>query len=483
MTDFKQIIQLRNSGKTQDEIAQQLGISRRSIIRYLKEGKIPTYQRKEKSNRQDPMANFYDLVKSKLLINSKLTLNELYEYISLKGYDGSQRTLRRKTVETRKLFKNKEIFFQREIRPGEVMEGDFTEISVEIGKKLIKIYLWVASLPYSNSYFITPYYQCNFEAFAEGTVHAFNEFNGVAEKYRLDNLSPAVSKILSGKKRTVTSRYAELQKHYGFKQDFCNPSKGNEKGNVEANNRFIKQKILSQISLNNLVFKDLKSFKDFTWKLSREHNAKKDVTNKFLEEKLSPLPIGIFQCFRIEIVKINKYSLFSLYGHMYSVPSLYIGLSLEVRIYSETLEVIREGSVLCTHTRVYEKRETASILVEHIIEGLIRKPGAMNDWKHKAVLFEHPVWNRFYTKLKENGSSDKDYLKCLKLITKHGKSIVTSAMELSLLDTKLTLAPELSRIITKDMENVLNISPLKIDLNQYDQFLTGEVANESTSKS
>ena len=106
MTDFKQIIQLRNSGKTQDEIAQQLGISRRSIIRYLKEGKIPTYQRKEKSNRQDPMANFYDLVKSKLLINSKLTLNELYEYISLKGYDGSQRTLRRKTVETRKLFKN-----------------------------------------------------------------------------------------------------------------------------------------------------------------------------------------------------------------------------------------------------------------------------------------------------------------------------------------------------------------------------------------
>ena len=54
MTDFKQIIQLRNKGKSQQEIANSLGISRRSVIRYLKNGKIPQYSRRTKSNRIDP---------------------------------------------------------------------------------------------------------------------------------------------------------------------------------------------------------------------------------------------------------------------------------------------------------------------------------------------------------------------------------------------------------------------------------------------
>ena len=116
-----------------------------------------------------------------------------------KGYEGSERTLRRKTLKLRTSLKNKEVFFQREVRPGEVMEGDFTEFFISIEGKKRKVYLWVTSLPFSNSYFATPYYHCSFEAFADGSVKSFQEFNGIAKKYRLDNMSPAVSKILSGK--------------------------------------------------------------------------------------------------------------------------------------------------------------------------------------------------------------------------------------------------------------------------------------------
>jgi response regulator of citrate/malate metabolism len=45
MSDFQKIIQLRNSGKTQEEIADLVGISRRSVIRYLKYGSIPVYRK------------------------------------------------------------------------------------------------------------------------------------------------------------------------------------------------------------------------------------------------------------------------------------------------------------------------------------------------------------------------------------------------------------------------------------------------------
>jgi transposase len=475
MTDYKQIIQLRNKGMSQDDIAKAIGISRRTVIRYLKDGHIPQYSRKTPSNRIDPMIDYYDIVKTKLELNHKLPLNELFEYISIKGYQGSDRTLRRKTRDLRAYLKGKEVYFQREVRPGEIMEGDFTEFYIPIGPIKTKIYLWVTSLPFSNAYSVTPFYHCSFEAFAEGSVEAFKLFNGIAQKYRLDNMSPAVSKILSGKDRVITARFAQFQNHYGFEQDFCNPGRGNEKGNVEANNKFIKKKILARISLNNLSFTNLESFKTFVWELCREHNEKELVDSKFQLENLSPLPPSGFQCFRTTVVSINKYSLFSLEktGHMYSVPSQYIGLSLEVRVFTGKLDILYNGKIVCTHNRIYGPRGLTSINVEHIVDGLLRKPGAMKDWKYRKVLFERPAWNNFYNQMIAAGSSDKDYLKCLKLIHTHGHELITLAMELSLETNEELSAAQLNQIILNDMGNIYEIKPLKLDLHQYDEFLIG----------
>ena len=141
MTDYKLIIQLRNKGKSQDEIAKAIGISRRTVIRYLKDGHIPQYSREKPSNRADPMVGFYQMVKEKLELNHKLPLSELYEYVSAIGYEGSERTLRRKTKDLRNALKGKEVYFQREVRPAEIMEGDFTEFHITIGGVKRKVYL------------------------------------------------------------------------------------------------------------------------------------------------------------------------------------------------------------------------------------------------------------------------------------------------------------------------------------------------------
>lgn len=475
MDDFKKIIQLRNEGKTQEEIAQTLGISRRSVIRYLKNGKIPQYSRAFKSNKIDPLTDFYDLVQEKLKLNSKISLNELYDYLAQKGYQGSERTLRRKTLTLRRMLKNKEVYFQRELKPGEVMEGDFTELHLSIGGKKTKIYLWVTSLPFSNAYFATPYQDCTFESFAEGSVHAFKEFGGIAKSYRLDNMSPVVSKVLLGKDRIVTKRYSEFQNHYGFKQDFCNPSKGNEKGNIEANNKSIKSKIFSRISLHNLSFSTLGAFREFVWKICREHNQRDLVLDKLHLESLLPLPDAPFKCFRTEVVSVNKYSLVGLgkAGHLYSVPSQYIGVRIEARIYPEQIELVSNGEIICWHKRIEGERGLVSILIEHIIDGLLKKPGAMKDWKYRSILFERPSWQIFYEKLKNSGGKDKDYLGCLKLISKYGRDLVTLGMELMASSDGPLSVSFLEQLIKNDVGNIYEIDPIKVDLNQYDDFLTG----------
>lgn len=484
MTTFSQIIALRNKGLTQDEIAKTLGISRRSVIRYLKNGSIPVYSRNLTATRVSPLENYFDEVKSKLEQEPRILLNDLHQYLADKGYQGSVRTLRRKTASLRKKLKHKEVYFSREIIPGEVMEGDFTEINILIGGIKRKIYIWVSTLPFSNSIFAKAYYNCSFESFADGSIGAFNEFGGVATKYRLDNMSPVVTKILKGRDRLVTKRYAEFQEHFRFFQDFCNPAKGNEKGNVESNNNHFKKKIQSQILLRRIKFTSLDAFNIFLLSLCHEHNEK--VKEKFDKENLKPLPLNSFKCFRTDIFRVNKFSLFSLgtSGHMYSAPSEYIGLSVEVRIYPSFLEVYSDGELICSHHRLHGPRGLVSIDLKHILSALIKKPGAMKDWKYRHLLFERPVWKNFYQKLTSKGGSDKDYLKCLKLINKYGHDLVTTAMEMAMEENSELSAKTLLYILSSEFENITQMKPLTINLVQYDEFLKGvtngiDVKNQS----
>lgn len=143
MSKYTEIIQLRNAGKSQEEIAEILGVSRRSVIRYLSTGKIPVYRRSKQATRPDPLVGLIDVANQKLTQSPGILLEDLFLFLQGQGYQGSLRTLRRKTADLRRQLKNKEVYFQRQIRPGEVMEGDFTEMTLLLEGKRRKVYLWV----------------------------------------------------------------------------------------------------------------------------------------------------------------------------------------------------------------------------------------------------------------------------------------------------------------------------------------------------
>jgi len=222
MTDYKEIVSLRNKGYSQIEIAKMLSISRKTIGNYLREGEIPVYTRKRRT-KKDPFEDYEERVKELLDLNPKLESKDLFLKLQEEGYEGSYRTISRRTKEMRIRGKKNPIYFERIKVPGEIMEGDFTTLDkINIGGEFKIIKLWVVVLPFSNSIFATPYYNETFECFAEGSVLAFKEFKGIANIYRLDNLTPAVSKILKRGRKT-TEKFNSFQKYYGFKVHFCNP--------------------------------------------------------------------------------------------------------------------------------------------------------------------------------------------------------------------------------------------------------------------
>ena len=51
---------------------------------------------------------------------------------------------------------------------------------------------------------------------------------------RYDNMTSVVKKILRGHQRVETDRIIAFRSHWGYRSEYCNPAKGNEKGGVEG---------------------------------------------------------------------------------------------------------------------------------------------------------------------------------------------------------------------------------------------------------
>ncbi|MEO5971202.1 MAG: IS21 family transposase [Bdellovibrionia bacterium] len=479
MTEFKQIVQLRNVGKTQKEIAAELGLSERTIRNYLKSGSIPCYERSVPT-RPNPLSEEHLAIAHEMLrLYPKIEVKRILRRLKEEGYKGSYKTLLRRLESVTRVTQPAPIFFQREHFPGDLMEGDFTELAgISIGGEVLKVQLWVVRLIYSGRISATAFFNTTWECFLEGSVQAFCSFGGIAKRYRLDNLSPVV-KLLSKRERKITSRFTQFQNHYGFKTDFCNPASGWEKGSIESTVGIVKTRIREVIGLGNLHFKDLASFQELVLRIVDEYNSEAAIEQKFEEENLSPLPREPFPAFEEVVVSIDKYATCSPLknGHRYSAPSYLSGLSIEARVYVSRIDLIYESKVVASHSRLRGKPGQVRIDLLHIIGELCKKPGVVLEWKHRHVLFSHPTWNRFYEKLKNQPNNEsasmKEYLRCLKHMTDYGKDNVTAAMELCLEDNRELSSLKLKEVLTNEpLADVLSIKPIRRNLSRYDELFT-----------
>lgn len=479
MVEFKRIVQLRNDGKTQKEIGIELGLSERTVRNYLKSGAVPSYTRTA-STRPDPLSEAHLQIAHEMLRQYPNTqVTTILSRLRREGYKGSYRTLLRRLEPVTRVVQPAPIFFQREHFPGDVMEGDFTELSgISIGGEILKVQLWVVRLIYSGRISATAFFNTTWECFLEGSVQAFNSFGGLAQRYRLDNLSPVV-KLLGRGERKITARFSQFQNHYGFKTDFCNPASGWEKGSIESTVGHLKIRIREVIGLGNLHFRDLGSFQQLVAEIVNELNSVADIEQKFRQEPLAPLPREPFPTYEEVLVSIDKYSTFSPLknGHRYSAPSYLSGLSVEARIYASKIEIIYESRVVASHCRLRGKTGQTRIELVHIIRELCKKPGVVSEWKHRHVLFSHPIWNRFYERLKiqpNNGSNAlKEYLSCLKHMTEFGTENVTAAMELCLEGKEEVSSNQLKEVLAaKSITNILEIKPVRRNLKRYDELFS-----------
>ena len=137
-------------------------------------------------------------------------------------------------------------------------------------------------------------------------------------------------------------------------------------------------------------------------------------------------------------------------GNQYSVHSRLIGEQVEVRIFADMIEVWYAQKKMETLPRLRGKGKH-HVNYRHVIDWLVRKPGAFGNYRFQADLFPNSRSRMAFDALNEMHAkpvATKHYLWILELAARENESIVDSALQ-SWLDGELALG------ITAFKEHVL----------------------------
>ena len=157
-------------------------------------------------------------------------------------------------------------------------------------------------------------------------------------------------------------------------------------------------------------FEDQENYERFLRELLAQRNSGR--TERFGEDRseLRGLPARRVDAWRRCPAQVTQGSTIRIGYNTYSVPSRLIGEKVDVPIKVECLEVWH-GSVLVERVPRLRGRNQHEINYRHVIDWLVRKPGAFAGYRYQDAMFPTSRFRRAYDALLERspGRAAKDY--------------------------------------------------------------------------
>jgi len=466
--------------------AMKAGMDEKTARKYRMLGKLPSELRKRHTwrTRKDPFEDAWPAIKVMLEVNPGLEAKTLFEDLQRRNpgrfADGQLRTLQRRI----KIWRAsegppKEVFFTQVHTPGQLGQSDFTsmnKLGITIGGQPFDHLIYHFVLTYSNWETGTICFSESFESLSEGLQNALWKLGGVPEDHRTDCLTTAVQK--TSHPDDFTRRYQDLLDHYGLTGCKTNPNSPHENGDVEQRHHRFKRAVDQSLLLrNSRDFADRHEYERFLRRLFEQLNAGRK--GRFLEEQavLHRLPKHRIDACKTSTTTVGPSSTIRVNHNVYSVDSKLIGERIKVRLFMDHLEVWygQKRVDLLPRLRGEGKHK---INYRHIIDSLVRKPGAFENYRYRDDLFPTSRFRIAYDDLKKRHSqlqATKQYLNILYLAAKESETSVDAVLRM-MIDKDIVISDEQVETLVQSGEPVPAVTEVfipAVDLTCYDQLLVG----------
>jgi transposase len=464
------------------------GMDRKTARKYLKDPERLSQPRPARDwrTRADPLAAVWLEAEPRLRAAPELEARALFEHLLMLRPEQLRATQLRTFQRRVRQWKLEhgpapEVIFPQTHSPGEVMQLDWThakELAVSIGGHPLDHLLCQAVLPYSNWQWATRCQSESLLSLRAGLQAALFRLGKAPQLLQIDNSSAATHQISDAGKREFNPEFLSLAGHYGLAVRTIHVGCPNENGDVEAHNGHLKRRLEQHLLLRG--YRDFASeaaYDEFVAGVLTQANgprAPKVAEELAVMRELPPTRLCEYD--EVEC-RVCSHSTIRVRRVAYSVPARFIGRRLRARVYEQHLEVYHGAEQIARITRVPGRQ--AVIDYRHVIQALLRKPGAFARYHYREELFPGTTYRRAYDRLvRDHGmrSGELEYLHLLKLTAELGANAIEGLLdELLGPDAPPWRAATLRGALCPPSRVEL-VEPV-VDLSVYDAFLREEVAH------
>ena len=418
---------------------RRAGMDEKTARKYRKLGALPSTQKRPRTyrTRKDPLVDLWQKVQERLEAEPRLQAKTLFDWLQ-KEHPGRLTQSQRRTFERRVLHWRatagaaRTVMFSQVHSAGDLAASDFTSMNalgVTILGKRFEHLVYHFVLTYSNWEAVTICASESFEALSDGLQNALWELGGVPRRHRSDSLSAAVNNLSA--QREFQARYRGLLDHYGLTGQRINVRQPHENGDSESSHRHFKTAVDQALHLRgSRDFGSRGEYMLFLQEVVAVRNADRGDRRVADLAALRPLPAQRQDsCLRLP-VRVDPGSLIHIHRNTYSVHSRLIGQQVEAWLFAERVEVWYAGIQVDTLPRLVG-RDKHAINYRHIIDQLVRKPGAFENYRYREDLFPNSRFRMAYDRLQNEHAPEvarRAYLRILQHAAHASESAVDDAL-------------------------------------------------------
>jgi len=273
-------------------------------------------------------------------------------------------------------------------------------------------------------------------------------------------------------------------RHYRLEGQKIQAGKANENGDVEQRHHRLKRAADQTLLLRgSRDFASVEEYKKFLRNLLTRLNAGRRERLAEEMQYLRALPERRIDGVKRVKAKVDSGSLIFVDRNVYSVNSRLIGERVEARLRMETVEVWYGGRLVEQLPRL-RGRGKHRVDYRHIIDWLVRKPGAFENYRYRDELFPTSRFRMAFDALHEvaPARANKRYLEILELAAKEGEARVDEALRALLEEGEIGEGKLHAEVILELLNQDARIPPAtqvevaEVTLSSFDELLGGTAA-------
>jgi hypothetical protein len=466
--------------------ALKADVSRPTAQKYIKAAQTPEALQVKHTwrTREDPLEEIWPQAEAMLAEAPDLEAKSLFEHLGERSPWAVQEKHLRTFQRRVKLWRlnhgpDKEVFFPQDWEAGRALQMDWThaaELAITLSGQPYDHLLCHCVLPHSNWEWATPCLSESLLSCKQGLQEALHRLGKVPQELRVDNSSAATHRVGGGGPgREFNEQFLSLCEHYGLMARTIGINCPNENGDVESSNGHLKRRLRQHLLLRgSRDFESEADYGQFLGQVLKRGNRGRQEKLAAEMARMKPLPPTRLSEYDEVTCTVGWSSTIRVKKVGYSVPARLIGQELKVEVYERELRLYSGRERLMSLPRCCGDRGVV-LDYRHVIDHLLRKPGAFERYRYREQLFPGLLFRQAYDHLVAQQGQRRgavEYLRLLKLASEVGESQV----EVMLADYLSPPYPawsvgELGRILQPRPERTVALEELQPECRSYDKLL------------